>query len=190
MKFPRWELRHCADPLDTRAYKGGGGGTSSTSNQTTVNTDRRSVLDDSVAVGDGSTSSVTMNTYTEAADAEVLKYLGGAQSDAITAIVQGGATVMRDMGGAIVDLNRDSIAANSKAWDSTLEYGAASVDAQIDLLSKSFGIASENVKAGTSLAEKAIAAFTPTENKNADIGKYAFMAAAAVAAAVLLKGSK
>jgi hypothetical protein len=26
MKFPRWELRHTADPLDTRAYGGGGDG--------------------------------------------------------------------------------------------------------------------------------------------------------------------
>ncbi|MES2249214.1 MAG: hypothetical protein V4645_18180 [Pseudomonadota bacterium] len=176
MILTRWERRHCADPLETRLYKGGGGpSTSATLQTTTVNQDSRAVLQDSVQVGEGATS--TVNMYS--ADSEVLKSLGGNLSDAVVALGQMSATTLRDVGGSIVDLNKDSIAANSKAWDDTLAHGAGVVDKLIDSMSAGYG-----------LANKAIDSFTPTENKNADIGKYAMWAAAAVAAAVLLKGSK
>jgi hypothetical protein len=169
---------------------GGGGGSSAdaTNQTTTTNVDRRAVLDHSAFVGDGSTS--TVNMYTTQADAEVLNTLAANIPDAMAALSQAGATIIRDSGGAVVDLNRDSIAANTKAWDSTLQFGAATVDKAIDVLSASFGTAAKNVEASNALASKVVDSFTPTENKNADIGKYAMWAAAAVAAAVLLKGSK
>lgn len=176
MIFKRWERRHCADPLETRLYKGGSStSTSASLATTTVNSDSRAVLQDSVQVGSGSTANV--NLYS--ADAEVLKTLANTLPDAVAALGQMSATTLRDVGGSVVNLNKDSIAANSKAWDSTLQFGAGVVDKLIDQMSEGYG-----------LAGKAIDSFTPTENKNADIGKYAMWAAAAVAAAVLLKGSK
>lgn len=175
MTFIRWERRHCADPLETRLYKGGGGGTSASLSTTTVNSDSRAVLQDAVQVGSGSTANVTMYS----ADAEVLKTLANTLPDAVAALGQMSATTLRDVGGSIVNLNKDSMDANTKAWDDTLHFGAGVVDKMIDQMSQ-----------GYALAGKAVDNFTPTENKNADIGKYAMWAAAAVAAAVLLKGSK
>jgi len=176
MIFHRWERRHCADPLETRLYKGGSStSTSASLATTTVNSDSRAVLQDAVQIGSGSTATVNL----ESADSEVLKSLGGNLSDAVAALGQMSATTLRDVGGSVVNLNKDSLAANSKAWDSTLQFGAGVVDKLIDQMSEGYG-----------LAGKAIDSFTPTENKNADIGKYAMWAAAAVAAAVILKGSK
>nr|ART90447.1 hypothetical protein [uncultured bacterium] len=162
-------------------HKGGGApSTSATLQTTTVNADSRAVLQDAVQVGAGSSSSVTMNSYTEQADAAVMQALAANIPDAMVALGQAGATVIKDAGGSVVDLNKDSIAANSKAWDATLQAGAAIVDKAIDSISAGYG-----------LAGKAIDKFQPTDNANADIGKYAMLAAAAVAAAVLLsKGSK
>ncbi len=174
----RWERRHCADPFESRLYKGGTSSSNASSNTTvTQNTDRRTVLDDSVMVGDGASSSVTQ--INNSADAEVLKTLANSIPDAAVALGQMSATTLRDVGGAVVDLNKDSLAANTKAWDSTLQFGAGMVDKLIDNMSEGYGLAS-----------KTIDAFTPTENKNADIGKYAMLAAAAVAAAVLLGKTK
>jgi hypothetical protein len=161
---------------------------------TTNNTDRRSVLSDAVMVGDGASASLNTttntttvdNSVTYSADAEVLKYLAQAVPDAAVALGQQSATTLRDMGGSIVNLNRDSLTANTKAFDSVIDFGSSAIDKQIEMMAASMGIAANNVKAGTDLASKAIDAFTPTENKNADIGKYAMIAAACVAVAVLL----
>lgn len=161
-----------------RACKGGSSSSNASSNTTvTQNVDRRAVLQDAAYVGDGSTSSV--NFINNSTDGEVLKTLAGEQGDAVKALAQMGATVLKDAGGSVVDLQRDSITANSKAWDSTLEYGSAMVDKIIDNMSEGYGIAT-----------KAIDKFQPTENANADIGKYAMIAAAVVAGVVLLKDSK
>jgi hypothetical protein len=158
--------------------------TSNTTN--TTNTDKRSALQDSVYVGDGSTSYSNTSSVTYAADAAVLQTLASAIPDAAVALGQLSATTLRDVGGSVVNLQKDSLAANSKAWDSTLQFGSAALDKEMEMFAQSMGIAAGNVKAGTDLASKAIDAFTPTENKNADIGKYAMWAAAAVALAVLL----
>lgn len=159
-----------------RAMKGGASNSSANTTETT-NIDRRTVLDHSAAVGDGSYASVVMNT--SAADAEVLKTLATSIPDSAVALGQLSATTLRDVGGAVVDMNKDSLAANTKAWDSTLMYGSEMIDKIMDNMSEGYGLAS-----------KAIDSFAPTENKNADIGKYAMLAAAAVAAAVLLGKSK
>lgn len=151
---------------------------SSTANQqSTTNIDRRTVIQDGAYVGDSSSASVSF--INNSTDGEVLKTLAGEQGDAVKALAQMGATVLKDAGGSVVDLQRDSITANSKAWDSTLEYGSQMVDKIIDNMSEGYGIAT-----------KAIDKFQPTENANADIGKYAMIAAAVVAGVVLLKDSK
>ncbi|WP_137860558.1 hypothetical protein [Variovorax sp. 3P27G3] len=174
----RWELRHCADPLETRLYKGGGGTSSSATLQTTtINSDSRAVLQDAVQVGANAQSTVNFNT--SQADAEVMRTLAENIPDAMVALGQAGATIIKDAGGSVIDLNKDSVAANSKAWDATLQAGVSIVDKAI-----------ESMQAGYGLADKAIEKFQPTDNANADIGKYAMLAAAAVAAAVLLSKDK
>lgn len=157
----------------------GGGGSSASLTTVTENTDARAVLQDAVQVGPGSTSSVVMNSNTEQADAHVLETIANTMPDAVKALTQMGATVVRDSGGAVVDLLKDSAAQQTKSWDATVKAGADIVDKAID-----------SIQAGYGLADKAISNFKPVENSNADIGKYAMLAAAAVAAAVLLKGSK
>lgn len=147
---------------------------SSTANQqSTTNIDRRTVIQDGAYVGDNSSASVSF--VNNSTDGEVLKALAGEQGDAVKALAQMGATVLKDAGGSVVDLQRDAIKANTVAWDQTLQTGAGLVDKVIDSMSEGYGIAS-----------KAIDKFQPTENANADIGKYAMLAAAAVAGAVLL----
>jgi hypothetical protein len=171
-----------------RPHKGGSSTSASQTDTTTVtNTDRRAVLEGSTMVGDGGFASLNTNTSTntssvynlEAADAGVLDTLARNIPDAVKAVTSASADTFAKMGGAIVDLNRDSIAANTKNVDTVLNAGAEMVDKLIDGMSAGYGLASE-----------AVSSFKPVENSNADIGKYAMLAAAAVAAAVLLKGSK
>lgn len=138
------------------------------------NTDKRAALENSVYVGDGSTSTSYSNTYTEQADAAVLQTLAQTIPDAAVALGQLSATTLRDVGGAVVDLNKDSLAANTKAWDSTLAHSAALIDAQ-----------QAQIEAGFGLAAKVVDKFQPTDNANADIGKYAMIAVGLVAVAVI-----
>lgn len=198
-----------------RLYKGGSSSSNASSNTTenttnstsinttqTTNNDRRLVLQDAMAIGDGSSfwsssnsvsdndTQTTVYSNVEAADASVLRTFAGAMPDAVKALGNAGADIIKSAGGAVVDLNRDSIAANSKTWDSTLKYGSDFVDRGIDMLSESFGLAQSSINQAYGTANKAVEAFTPTENKNADIGKYAMLAAAAVCALVFLKDAK
>jgi hypothetical protein len=171
-------LREKQRALGYMPCKGGGGTSSSATLQTTtINSDSRAVLQDAVQVGANAQSTVNFNTTQ--ADAEVMRTLATNIPDAMVALGQAGATVIRDAGGSIVDLNKDSIAANSKAWDATLQAGVSIVDKAIDSMAAGYG-----------LADKAIEKLQPTDNANADIGKYAMLAAAAVAAAVLLSKDK
>lgn len=175
MNLLREKLRACGHH---RAMKGGSSSSNASSNTTmTQNIDRRAVLQDAAYVGDGSTS--TVNFVNNSTDGEVMKEIAAGQSDAIKFLTQAGATLVKDAGGAIVDLNRDSITANTKAWDSTLDHGSAMVDSIIDSMSEGWGV-----------AQSAIDKFQPTENKNADIGKYAMVAVAVVAAVVFMKDVK
>lgn len=205
-----------------RLYKGGSSNDSTSSQSTTntnlstsvnttqtTNNDRRLVLQDATAVGDGSSffsssdndTQTTIYSTVQAADAAVLGTFANSLPDAVRALGGAGADVLSRVGGAVVDLNRDSINANQKSWDSTLDYGSAFVDRSIDMIAESFGIASANLKnaqdvatknidGAYGLAAKAVDSFTPTENKNAEIGKYAMLAAAAVCALVFLKDAK
>lgn len=139
---------------------GGGGGSSSQSNPVTNNNDKR------VAVSDGMGVSGDSNTIIDNSNS----------SDAVIALTNAGADIIKNSGGAVVDLAKFQGAQNTEAWDTTLKTGA-------DLIDKMMASTAQ----GFALSSKVIDSFTPTENKNADIGKYAMLAAAAVAAAVLLK---
>lgn len=171
-------LREKQRALGYMPCKGGGGTSSSATLQTTtINSDSRAVLQDAVQVGANAQSTVNFNTTQ--ADADVMRTLATNIPDAMVALGQAGATVIKDAGGSVIDLNRDSIAANSKAWDATLQAGAAVIDKAIDSMAAGYG-----------LANKAIDKFQPTDNANADIGKYAMLAAAGVALAVILSQEK
>jgi hypothetical protein len=200
MKFLLWERRHCADPTDQRHYKGGGGGPSNSNSPTTTNTDRRmAVGDGGVAVTEGSSysswgldasSAYTDNTrayddhsVTYAADAQVLQTLAENMPDAVRAMADAGADVINRAGGAVVNLNKDSVTANSRSFDSVVDFGAQAIDRLIDASVKT-------TETGTALASQAVQSFTPTENKNADAMKWGLIAAAGAVALVILGKNK
>ena len=161
--------------------------TTITSGPATTNIDRRQALSDSVSVGDGSNvyGDVTRNTadmsVTYAADAEVLKTLAETLPDAVNFMVSAGTDVINRAGGAVVDLNRDSIKANSKSFDSVVNFGSSAIDKIIDASVKTSQI-------GNDLAAQAVASYQPDSKNNADTAKYAMFAAAGLVALVLLKG--
>lgn len=148
-----------------------GGSNETQSNPVTTNKDQRNAVNGGAGVsGDGNITMVSSS------DAETLQTLANGQSDAVKALTNAGAQMVRDSQAAIVQLNDTSTAANQHTWDTTLAAGSDLVDRLINQ--------------STALGTAAISSFQPTENKNADIGKYAMWAAGAVAAAVLLRGSK
>lgn len=182
MIFKRWELRHTADPLDRRAYKGGGGGSSTANSPTTSNTDRRMALQGSVALGDGA-SAGSITSITNSADAMVLQTLAENMPDAVRAMTSAGADVIKSAGGSIVNLNRDSLNANSKSFDSVVNFGALAIDKLIDASVKT-------TEVGNTLAAQAVASFQPAEKNEADTMKYGMFAAAALVAVVMINKGK
>lgn len=194
--IPRlWERRFDADPTDRRHHKGGGG----TSNSpTTTNRDGRQALQDSIGVsGDGNQLSMQTSTSTDLtsidsrdqsmhivdnssrADAGVLQALSQNLPDAVRFVADASTGTLKNLGGSIVDLNRDSLKANSQAWDSTLQVGAGLVDKLIDKMGDGFD-----------LGKAAISNFAPTENKQADSIKWAAGAAVAVVLLSVMGGKK
>lgn len=206
MKFRQWERRHTADPLDTRHYKGGSS-QQTTGSPTTTNIDRRMALSDAVALTDGSSvggdinritndyqstsytdgrstsTNLTDNSVTYAADAQVLQTLAGTLPDAVNFMVKAGADVIDRAGGAVVNLNRDSINANRQSFDSVVEFGSQAIDKIIDASVKTSQI-------GNDLAAQAVASYQPDSKNNADTAKYAMFAAAGLVGLVLLNGKK
>jgi hypothetical protein len=265
MKFPRHELRHTADPLDKRRYKGGDAPApvnSSTGSPITTNIDRRMALQDAVVLGDGASagnisrtnvdttlsldgrsytnasstaftdassrdnsnrssnaytdasqldnSNRSSNAYTDArnytdgsnhaysdssvrntdshavtyaADAMVLQTLASDMPDAMKAMLGAGADVINRAGGAVVNLNRDSIAANTASFDSVVNFGAGAID-------KIINASIQTSKIGNDLAAQAVASYQPDSKNNADTAKYAMYAAAGLVALVLINGKK
>lgn len=135
---------------------GGSSSSASRSDTTTNNTDNRMAVQDGIGLTNASGNSVSYNS-----------------TDAVKAVANLGADVIKTTGGAIVDLNRDSVQANATAWDSTLKTSAALVDRLID--------------ASTTVGTAAVASYEPTDNKNADTLKWAAIAGAAVVALQFLK---
>lgn len=150
--------------------RGGGGDSSSTTGATTTttNTDRRAAIQDGVGItGDGSSYSSSSSTYLVD---------NSNSSDAIKAIAGMGADVIKDSGGAVVELYEAAGQRTSDTWNKTLTEGARLVDKLIDKA------AAEN-----SLASKVVDSFEPNENKNTDAFKWVALAAAAVGVAAMWK---
>lgn len=168
----------------------GAGASSMSSSWSNANTSTNVAYDDHSWSDDSTRIVSNDNSVTYSADAEVLKTFAQSMPDAVKFLARAGVDLIDNAGGAIVDMNRDSIKANSMAWDSTLETGASMVDNMINKISAAYTTAGANIGQSYGLAAKAIESFTPTENKNADIGKYAMLAAAAVCAVVLLRAQK
>lgn len=137
--------------------------TTNTSTTTvTQNTDRRIAVSDGVGVsGDG--NRVQIN-----------------DPDVVKAIASMGGDVLKQLGGAIVDINKTSADTNRHALDSTMNASAKLVDRLTDSLSQGFN-----------LAEKTVSAFQPNENKGAETMKYLGFAVIGVAAvALVIQGKK
>lgn len=159
-----------------RIYGGGGGGGGSThseSNPVTTNTDKRVAVSGGLGLsGDGSqisTSSTSTSTFIDNSNS----------SDAIIAMTDAGANIIKSSGAAVVDLARFQGEQNTEAWNNTLTTGASLID-------KLIGQAADGMK----LSSKVVDSFTPTENAQNKTMQYGMIAAAVVAGAVLLKGSK
>lgn len=155
---------------------GGGDSSSSTAGPQTTNTDNRMALDDSVGVGAGASVG---NVTVYAADAQVLQTLAETLPDAVNFMVNAGADVIDRAGGAVVELNRDSIKANSKSFDSVVNFGAQAVD-------RILTASQEN----SALASQVVASYQPDNKNNAETAKYAMFAAAGLVAVVLLNNGK
>lgn len=140
---------------------GGDSSSSSTSSPTTTNIDKRVAVSDGIGVsGDGN-----VTTYNS--------------PDAVVAIANAGAEIIKDSGGAVVDLYKNAGAQNADTWNKTITTGAALVDKLIDKVGEGF-----------SLSEKVVDSFQPSENKNTDAIKWAVIAAGVVGVGYLFKDAK
>lgn len=139
------------------------GGKSSTSNQSnpvTNNNDKRLAVSDGAGItGDGSSITQIDNSNS---------------SDAVIAMTNAGADIIKSSGGAVVELAKFQGEQNTDAWNTTLTTSAKLVDKLIDKASEGFALSS-----------KVVDSFQPTENKNVDAIKYAAIAAGVVGVAAL-----
>ena len=164
----------------------GSSSTTTGAQTSTENNDKRNAVQDGIGVsGDGNglnastNTNTNLNTSTSTSTSTSTNIFDSSvknDPDAVKAIAQAGADIIKSSGGAVVDLARLQTVANSDAWDKTLNQGVNLVDKLIDKTSEGFA-----------LSAKVVDSFTPTETKNAEIGKYAVLAAAAVAAVMLFK---
>lgn len=160
-----------------RLHKGGSSSTTTEgARTTTTNTDRRAAVQDGVAVtGDGSSYSSSSSVWMQdASDRSTWIQDNSNSSDAVVAMANMGADVIKSSGGAVVELYKNAGAQNADTWNTTIMQGARLVDKLIDKA------AAEN-----SLASKVVDAFTPNENKNAENIKYAAIAAGVIGVVAL-----
>lgn len=152
---------------DRRLHKGGSSSTTTEgARTTTTNTDRRVAVQDGVAVtGEGASYSTSSSVWMQD---------NSNSSDAVVAMANMGADVIKSSGGAVVDLYKNAGAQSADTWNTTIMQGARLVDKLIDKA------AAEN-----SLASKVVDSFTPNENKNAENIKYAAIAAGVIGVAAL-----
>lgn len=143
--------------LGARLMGGGGGGGSSSENKTeTTNVDSRMAVQDGAGLSNSNSNTVTVNS-----------------TDAVKAVAGMGADTLKNIGGAIVELNKTTTATQATSWDNTVNAGAKLIDKLIDK--------------STTTAEAAINSFQPAENKSNDTSlKLGMIAAAGVAAVVIL----
>lgn len=146
--------------LGARLMGGGGGGSSSENKTETTNVDSRMAVQDGAGLSNSNSNTVTVNS-----------------TDAVQAVANLGADALKSVGGAIVELNKTTTAAQVTSWDNTVKAGLGLVDKLIDK--------------STSTAEAAISSFQPAENKSNDTSlKLGMIAAAGVAATLLLSKMK
>lgn len=194
MNLSRKTLYAAGEPLGDCATRrkpgggyvcGGGGGSSSQSNPNTTNTDNRSVssidnTDNSIRNSTTVSTNIADSRSSSWSDSSSTSYIDNSNSsDAVIALAKAGADIIKNSGGAVVELGKFQGEQNTEAWNTTITAGASLIDKLIDKSTEGLG-----------LAGKVVDSFTPTENINADASKYAMWAAAAVAALVLLKGAK
>lgn len=146
------------------AIRYGGGGDSESSTSTTgattetTNIDQRMAIQDGVGInGSGNSTVYTVNS-----------------SDAVVAMADMGADIIKRSGGAVVELYKNAGQQNTDAWNTTLTQGVKLVDRLID-----------KVGDGFTLSEKVIDSFQPNENKNTDAIKTAAIAAGVIGVAML-----
>jgi len=147
--------------------------TASESNPVTTNTDKRVAVSDGLGLsGDGSSISTSYSSNYSVVD-------NSNSSDAVKALANAGAEIIKSSGGAVVDLARFQGAQNTAAWNTTLTTGAKLIDRLIDKTTDGF-----------SLAGKVVDSFTPTQNAEQKTMQYGLIAAAVVGGVLLLKASK
>lgn len=108
---------------------------------------------------------------------ESIRYMASQGSDTVQALADAGLGVIKSSGGAIIELAQFQGEKNTEAFNSLVTRGTGLIEKMLDKSTEGFG-----------LAAKVVDSFTPTPNKEADNGKYMWMAAAAAAAVVLFKG--
>lgn len=150
-------------------YIGDSGNRTAGATTNVSNADRRNAVQDGVGVS-GDHSSVSLSsTYesTSNSDSHAVYVDNSNSSDAIKALASAGADIIKSSGASVVDLARFQGEQNTDAWNTTITAGAGLVDKLID-----------KVGDGFKLSSQAISNFTPTENKNSEVVKYAAIAAA------------
>lgn len=186
--------------------------TSTSTQNLTTNNDNRQALQDSIGVGAGGSysnwssdysyasdshdlaladshnvldaSAHVDNSITYAADAHVLDTLAATMPDTVRALAGYGSDVLGKVGGAVVDLNRDSLAQNARSFDAVVQAGSGMVD-------KIINASVATAQAGTALAATAVQSFEPVQNKAADSQKYILWGIAGLAVlTVLARGVK
>jgi hypothetical protein len=154
----------------------GSSSTSNTSSPATTNTDRRLAVSSGQGVS-GDNSNAIDNSISNSDEA--IRYIASQGSDTVQALADAGTRIIRDSGGAVIELAKFQGAQNTEAFDTLVTRGTSLMDKLLDKSSEGFG-----------LAAKVVESFTPTPNKEADNTKYLYIAGALVAGALLLKGTK
>ena len=159
-------------------------GTGASSTSTIYDSSNRSIVYDNT-VHDSSDRSISYTT-TNADAAKItelnnhfLQALAEEQTDTVKALGQMGAESLRTAGEFLNAGYATAGSNQTKAWSATLDASSA-------LLEKIVAQAGATTDASKAIAQSAVSAFTPTENKNADAYKWAAMAAAAVVALMVV----
>lgn len=160
----------------------------STNTSTNTSTDDRDAY--SYDSSNRSTTNTTTTVYNTGTDggavkiaelnADFLQAIGESQLDSVKAIGAQGAESLRNMGELLSNSYEVAGSNNTKAWSATLDASSALVD---KLLTQ----AGKTTDSARAVAESAITAFQPTENKSSDTTKWIGLAAVGVVGLLLLR---
>lgn len=152
----------------------GSSSTKNESNPSTTNIDKRLAVQNGNGVS-GDNSSIVDNSNSD----EAIKYIAQQGSDTVQALADAGAKIIKNSGGAVIELAKFQGANNTESFNTLVTQGGRLIDKLLDKASESYG-----------LANRVVDSFTPTDSKNADNTKYLYIAGAIVAGAVLLQKGK